>query len=234
MKNSKKNLFCAVLLAAAAFSCLNKTYAQESSSQKLINVLPDDVLFFAVTSGGDALKPAFEKTIMGRIWNDPSVKTFAQSIQDSVMQKAQDQPGAPQIKNIFSMALNIAGTVGSRPVIAGAAQKAAQNGPPVYGFAFMDAGAKKNEISGLLTNLEAMAPQGEIIDVKVGSYTFHGPKDNAGVPGYWGWIGDYLVFAINDGDGLAIKNLQGGTASQTKNYFERRNKGLSNYPMCAS
>ena len=36
----------------------------------------------------------------------------------------------------------------------------------------------------------------------------HGPKNAAGTPGYWGWVGNYFVFAINDGEGMAMKYLQ--------------------------
>ncbi len=220
MDNRRKNLFCTILFIAAFFTYSSTTFAQNSSSQNLTSVLPDNVLFFATTSGGDILKPEFEKTILGRIWNDPNVKTFYQSIQKSFLQKAQQQPGGSEASTIFNMATSIGSIVASRPIIIGAAQKTTQQGPPVYGFAFLDAGTKKGQISGILSNLEAMAGQGAIIDVNVGTYKLHGPRDAAGVPGYWGWVGNYLVFAINDGEGLAIKYLQGSTGRQAQAYIE--------------
>jgi len=53
-----------------------------------------------------------------------------------------------------------------------------------------------------------LADEGDIVEIKVGSFKMHGPKDDADVPGYWGWVGNYLVFAVNDGEGLALKYLQ--------------------------
>jgi hypothetical protein len=55
--------------------------------------------------------------------------------------------------------------------------------------------------------LEALADEGDIIEISVGSFKMHGPKDDAGVPGYWGWVSNYFVFAINDGKGAAVKYL---------------------------
>ncbi len=223
MVNSRKiNLLCAILFITACFSCLNIVYSQESSSsQKMIGLLPDDVLFFAITSGCDVLKGDFEKTILGRICNDPNVKTFYQSVQQSILQKIQKESDSNEVSVMFNMGKSIAEIISSRPVIIGVAQKAAKEGPPVYGFAILDAGQRKSQITGLLSNFEAMAGEGEIVDVNIGSYTFHCPKDNADVPGYWGWVGNYLVFAINDVDGLAIKHLQGSTNRQIPNYIER-------------
>ncbi|MBN1974535.1 MAG: hypothetical protein JW787_12925 [Sedimentisphaerales bacterium] len=220
MNSSRKILFCAALFIIACFSCLTIIHAQNSTSQKLVNLLPDEVIFAAETSGGDVLKSDFEKTVLGRIWNDPGVKTFYQSIEKSLMQKVQQESGDSEAANIVNMVKSIAGLAGSRPIVIGAAQKNAQQGPPVYGFAIMDAGEKKGAISGVLSNLEAMAGEGEIVEVKVGSYTLHGPKDPGGVPGYWGWVGNYLVFAINDGEGLAIKYLQGSAGRTAPNYFQ--------------
>lgn len=221
MNSLKKITFYIVLLVIVGFSCPKSVFSQDSSSQKMINILPDDVLFFAVTSGEDVLKPEFDKTIIGRIFNDPNVKTFYASIEKAVTQRLQKEPRAGDGLKIFEMAKNIGGIAISRPIIVGAAQKNAQSGPPVYGFAFMDAGDKKGQISGVLSNLEAIAGEGEIVDVNIGTYKLHGPKDNADVPGYWGWVENYLVFAINDSEGLAIKYLNSKIKREQPVYFQK-------------
>ncbi|MHC4648938.1 MAG: hypothetical protein ACYTBJ_26080, partial [Planctomycetota bacterium] len=41
----------------------------------------------------------------------------------------------------------------------------------------------------------------------VGSFKMRGPKDDCDVSGYWGWVGNYLVFAANEREGLATKYL---------------------------
>jgi prepilin-type processing-associated H-X9-DG protein len=221
MNNRKKILFCAFLSFLVCFSLLNFIRAQESSTKNLLSIIPDDVVFFAETSGYDVLKPDFDKTILGRICNEPSVKTFYQSAEQSLMKRAQQESGGSEAATMINMVKTIAGQALSRPILIGTAQKTTQDGPPVYGFAIMDAGQKKDAISGILSNLEAMAGEGEIVDVKVGTYTLHGPKDPGGVPGYWGFVGNYLVFAINDGDGLAIKYLQSDAKRTLQNYFQK-------------
>jgi len=207
--------------------------AQGSSAEKLTTVLPDDVLAFIATSGADDLKPAFEKTILSQIWKDPSVQTFYQAVYKELMAKLKQEVQDPNAGKTIDTIKNFAGLIKTRPLIIGAAQKQTQQGPPIYGFAILDAGPRKAEIANALTQLESMADKGDIIEVKVGSATLHGPKDAGDVPGYWGWVGNYLVFAINDGEGLAFKYLQGAPMSRpVPNYLSKvpgNNDALSVY-----
>ena len=54
MTSRTKNLICVVLLTITCFCSFGLAYGQDSSSsQVLINKLPDDVLFFEATSGGN-------------------------------------------------------------------------------------------------------------------------------------------------------------------------------------
>jgi hypothetical protein len=215
MSRSYKNLFvCVTLCLSISFVCSGAAVAQGSSAEKLTTVLPDDVLAFLATSGADELKPAFEKTFLGQIWNDPQVQTFYQAIYKELMAKFEQEISDPNASQDVNIILNFAGLIKTRPAIIGAAQKQPQQGPPVYGFAIVDAGSRKAEIAAALTRLEGLANKGDIIEVKIGSVTLHGPKDADNVPGYWGWVGNYLVFAINDGEGLAIRYLQGAPMSR--------------------
>ena len=218
-----RNLFVFIILSLSiSFVFSNTCNAQDSSAQKLTTVVPDDVLGFMATSGADELKPAFEKTILNQIWTDPGVQNFYQAIRKELMSKFEQEIDDPNASKDVNTVLNFAGLVKDRPFIVGVAQKQAQGGPPCYGFAILDAGPRKAEIAAALTKLEAMAGEGDIVDVKIGSVTLHGPKENNGVPGYWGWVGNYLVFAINDGDGLAIKYLQGAVMSRPMpNYLQK-------------
>lgn len=197
--------------------------------------LPNNTLGFMVTSGGDLLSDQFKQSHLGMLWNDPGVVTFRQSIEAELMKLLEQEEGAEGktwfnlIKDNLLLALN-------QPLLIGVAEKptgqsaagppsysfamldAEENkakfteamqmsGPPLYGFAMLDAGANKAKIDAALKKIEEMAGSENIVDVKVGSYTFHGPKETDDVPGYWGWAGNTLVFAINDGEGLAIANL---------------------------
>ncbi len=223
MKRSyKKFLVCAVLLFSVTFICSDASIAQSSSAQKLTEVLPDNVVGFIATSGADELGPAFEKTILSQIWTDPGVQTFYKSIYKELTAKIELQVQDPNASKSVDTVLNFTRLVKTRPVIIGAAQKLTTEGPPIYGFAILDAGPRKAQIATALTKLESMADDGDIIEVKIGSATLHGPKDTKGVPGYWGWIGNYLVFAINDGEGLAIRYLQDAPKDRPKpNYLQK-------------
>jgi prepilin-type processing-associated H-X9-DG protein len=218
-----KNLFvCVVLCLSIGFVCSGAAVAQSSSAEKLATVLPDDVLAFLATSGADDLKPAFEKTILGQIWNDPQVQTFYQAIYKELMTKLEQEISDPNANQDVNTVLKFAGLIKTRPVIIGAAQKQTQQGPPVYAFAILDAGPRKTEIATALKQLESLAGEGDIIEIKIGSAMLHGPKDADNVPGYWGWVGNYLVFAINDGEGLAIKYLQAAPVDRPKpNYLQK-------------
>ncbi len=210
---SRRRLFVYItLLLSIVFTQTNIVIAQETPAEKLLTVMPDGVIGFYATSGGDSLEPAFEKSIMGRIWNDPGVQSFVQSIQKQLLTKLQQETGDPNSVNAAELVQNYVKLALSRPIIAGAAFKQTQDGPPLFGFAVLDAGSRKDEITSALTQLESMAGD-EIVETMIGSVTMHGPKEAEDVPVYWGWVGSYLVLAINDGDGLAMKYLSAPRAT---------------------
>jgi len=211
---------CAVLVFSISFVQLNPAVAQSSPAEKLVNTLPDNVVGFVATSGCDSLKSAFEKTIIGQIWNDQGVVTFRESIKKELMSKAGQE--MPELKeaNVFEMAEGIIRQVTARPFVIGAARKDTTQGPPIYGFAILDAGPRKAEMASSLEKLESYADEGDIVEIEVGSVKMHGPKDPGDVPGYWGWVGNYFVFAINDGDGLAIKYLQSNVSRPSPVYLK--------------
>jgi hypothetical protein len=208
MSNSKLLLSAVcVQVLLISLACPIKAQSATSSAEELLTMLPDDVVGFVATSGGDDLKPAFEKTILGRIWNDAGVKTFRESIKKELLTKAiSDMPqlndeGVDLIEGIIRQ-------VTARPFMIGVARKNTTQGPPIYGFAILDAGPRKAEMDASLTKLESFADEGDIVEVEIGSVRLHGPRDSGDVTVYWGWVGNYFVFAINDGQGLAMKYLQ--------------------------
>jgi len=213
MSNSKLLLSAVcVQLLLMSLVCPPKAESATSAAEQLLTMMPDDVVGFVATNGGDDLKPAFEKTFLGRIWNDPGVITFRESIKKELLAKAgQEMPELNEAK-VFDLAEGIIRQVTARPLVIGAARKDTTQGPPLYGFAILDAGTRKAEIASALTKLESFADEGDIVEIEVGSAKMHGPKDAGDVPGYWGWVGNYLVFAINDGKGLALKYVQGNNS----------------------
>jgi len=209
-----------LLIALISLGCSARAEPTSSDAEKLLMVVPDDVVGFVATSGGDELKPAFEKSILGRMWNDPGVQSFYQSIKKELLSKVkQEMPDANAAK-VPDIVMDLVKLAVKRPIIMGAARKQATTSPPVYGFAILDAGPHKAEIASAIAKLEALADKGDIVEIEVGGIKMHGPKDAGGVPGYWGWVGSRFVFAINDGEGLAMKYLQGKIRRLTPGYLK--------------
>ena len=214
MMKSRSILFvCAGLLFLHSLVVSSAALAQASPAEELTRVLPDDVLGFVATSGGESLQAGFEKSLLGRMWHDPGVKAFGKSLEDALLPKIQQEMGNPDAAGTIEDVLGYAKLALGRPIVVGAARKQGGEGPPVFGFAILHAGSRKAEIASALSKLEAFDKNGDIVDINVGSAKMHGPKDAADVPLYWGWVGDYLVAAVNDGDGLAVKRLSAPRAA---------------------
>jgi prepilin-type processing-associated H-X9-DG protein len=185
-----------------------------SPVEELTKRLPDGVVGFVATSGGDALKGDFEKTSLGRIWNDPGVRSLYQSVKTQLLAKMQAETGDSDETRQIDMVLGMAQLVTDRPVALGVAQLKGpvqtKDKPPVYAFVILDPGARKAEFQALVKKLEALLGDEDepIADVNVGSAKMRGPKDQSDLPLYWGWSGDYLVLAANDTDGLALQYVQ--------------------------
>jgi len=213
MFSAKSSRFVILVLALSfTFVCPMKAEAATSAAEKLLTVMPDNVVGFVATSGGDELKPTFEKTILGRIWYDPDVQNFYQSIEKELLGKGKQEkpdPNTARIPEIVMDVMDLIKLVVKRPIVIGTAYREAKAGPPAYGFAILDAGPRKVEIASAIAKVEALVGKGGIVEVEVGGIEMHGPKDPGGLPGYWGWVGNYFVFAINDGNGLAMKYLKG-------------------------
>jgi prepilin-type processing-associated H-X9-DG protein len=180
--------------------------------EELTKRLPDGVVALVGTSGGDALKGDFEKTALGRIWNDPGVRSFYQAIKTQVLAQIQEKGTGPNEIKQVDMIAGMAELVAGRPMIVGVAPLQGpvqiKEKPPVYGFLILDAGTQKAQFEDLVKKLEALAGAESIADVDVGSAKMRGPKEKQDLPMYWGWLGNYLVVAVNDAAGAALQYLQ--------------------------
>jgi prepilin-type processing-associated H-X9-DG protein len=180
--------------------------------EELTKRLPDGVVALVGTSGGDALKGDFEKTSLGRIWNDPGVRSFYQAIKTQVLAQIQEKGTGPNEIKQVDMIAGMAELVAGRPMIVGVAPLQGpvqiKEKPPVYGFLILDAGTQKAQFEDLVKKLEALAGAESIADVDVGSAKMRGPKEKQDLPMYWGWLGNYLVVAVNDAAGAALQYLQ--------------------------
>ena len=212
---------CTVLLLPVGCSKKDKPAAapqEQAPPLGLMTVVPDNVLVFAVGGGCDNLRPAFEKSILGRIWNDQEVRTFFNAATEQLRAKIEEEFQDANEAKVPSMLVDFAELVINRPIIAGAATKETEDGPPVYGFVILDAGPRKAEIAAAIDKLQALDKEGDIVEIEVGPFKMHGPADNRGVPGYWGWVDNHFVFAVNDGDGMAIKRLRQPRTAPPRRY----------------
>ena len=202
-------------LRGASFICLSLLVfvgfvpvAQGAGSaiDELTKSLPEDVVYFIATGGGATLKGDFQKSILGRLWNDPSTQTFVDSIRTELMGILNKEAEEEEEAKLIAMALEYAQLVLDRPLAIGIARADTAEGPPACVFAILDAGDRKSELAAALTKVEEMiGEEEEIGEVEVGSLTMHGLKDNDEVPLYWGWVGDHLVFALNDAYGAVTR-----------------------------
>ena len=180
--------------------------------EELTKRLPDGVVAFVGTSGGDALKGDFEKTSLGRIWNDPGVRSFCEAIKTQVLAKMQEKGTGPNEIKKIDMVAGMAELVAGRPLIVGVAPLKGpvqiKEKPPVYGFLILDAGAQKAQFEDLVKKLEAWPGRESIADVDIGAAKMRGPKGKQDLPMYWGWSGNYLVVAVNDAEGAALQYVQ--------------------------
>jgi prepilin-type processing-associated H-X9-DG protein len=178
--------------------------AGSSPAQELTKRLPDGVAGFVATSGGDALQGDFAQTALGRIWNDPGVRSFYGAIKEELLAKAKAQAKDPNATRTADMAMQYARLILSRPLVVGVLPVPGAKDVPICAFAIVDAGDRKAELAAALGKLEALAGPDGIADRTVGSFPMHGAQDTE-PPLYWGWVENYLVLAWNDGQGVVPK-----------------------------
>lgn len=193
-----------VLLVVALAPSLR---AADSAVDELTKVLPDDVFYFLATGGGAAVEGDFQKSILGRIWQDPSTQSFAGAIRTQLMTKLQSEDMDEDIPQIIALATKYGCLALDRPLVAGFARVETEKGPPACVFAILDAGPRKAELAAAVSEVEAMIGEDEITETEVGSLSMHTLTEADEVPVYWGWVGNYLVFAVNDADGAAAKHV---------------------------
>lgn len=204
---------CLTLLVA--LSVVPAAPAADSAVEELTKVMPEGVIYFVATSGGAALEDDFQKSAMGRLWNDPGLRTFAGSVKAELMKLLAKEAGEERVPQMIVMGLGYAQSVLDRPLVVGIAEVEAQKGPPVGAFAIVKADESKAELAAAMTQVETMLGEGAVGEVTVGSLTMHGLKGNDAVPLYWGWVGNYLVLAVNDAQGSAVAHLTKPRAAAT-------------------
>jgi general secretion pathway protein G len=213
-------MFMAASLVAGLTGC-SKSDQDNSESQPsattgqpgviadLARRLPNQTLGFIATSGADQLKTSFDQSTLAKIWRDPQVRDFYQKVEQELMRLLQRQAGPDEVEIVNLIRSSVA-LSWQRPMIIGLVEKkaASRREPPLYGVAILDAGPRKKEFEAAIQQIEAKAPKDEIVKKSFGAHTMHTPRDTDDVMVYWGWVDNFLVFALNDKEGLALQNLK--------------------------
>ncbi len=202
---SARRVLCIGLLAVLGLFQLPAVAA--GPADELMKRLPDDVIGFLATDGSDALKSDFEKTALGKLWNDAGVRGFYQAIKTELLAKLQEEAKDPNALRQVDMVQQYARQIISRPLVVGAAQVQVKEGPPLCVFAILDAGDRKAELAAAFGKLEAMAGPDAMAEKQFGSLTMRTAKESEEFPVYWGWAGNYFVLAGNDALGVVTKYL---------------------------
>jgi hypothetical protein len=219
IRTNKIRVVC-VVLAAAALLAPAKSVAQDSFDG-VLTVLPDDVVGFLAIAGGDAVGADFEKSHVGKVWNDPGVRSFCEGVKKELLSKMAKAGGEDEnIAKFLETLTDFVKPASKRPLVFGLAQGEVEEGPPVYAFAILQAGRRKSELASALGKLEALVGEDKIAEVPVGSLKMHTFEEAEDVPLYWGWVGTNLVFAINDAKGAATEYAARGRRSIPR-YLER-------------
>jgi len=187
-----------------------------SPAEELTKRLPDGVVGFVATSGGDALKGDFGKTALGKIWSDPGVRSFYESLKTELLAKIEQQAKDSGVPQKADMATRCAQWILGRPLIVGVAQTQVKEGPPFCAFAIVNAGDRKAELAAAVGKMEAMAGEGLVVDTEIGSLKMRGLKDKD-LPLYWGWVENYLVVAVNDAQAVVTKYVASPRAAALPN-----------------
>ena len=194
---------CTVVLLAGSWVPVR---AANSPVEELTKVMPDGVMAFVATSGFDALKGDFEQSTIGRMVNDPSMQSFVKAVETELMSKAQEE-GEDEFSQRISTAVPYVELVLSRPVVVGIAGAEVEDGPPVCAFAILDAGQHKADFVAVLEQMEQAIGKDEIVDIEIGSLKMRGSPETDDLSVYWGWVGNYLLAAINDQQRVLPKYL---------------------------
>jgi len=209
----KASSVCFLLLLAVGLAQV--ACGAGSAVDELTKVLPDDVVYFVATGGGAAVEGDFQQSILGRLWNDPSTQSFAGSVKTTLLAKLAQEAGDENAGALIAMATGYARLVLDRPIVLGIAGVEARQGPPACAFVILDAGQRKPDLAAAVTQVEGMLGADAIGETEIGELKMHSLKDNEDVPLYWGWVGNYLVFAVNDAQGAVTKHLTQPRAAAT-------------------
>ncbi len=207
-----KMITCGIILSVL-YPCFASA-AIPSAGENVAGRLPDGTFVFIVTSGMEQLRPVFDQSSIGRLWNDPEVQSFYIQTRDAVMGKIKEEAaksGDEVGSEIISMLPNLAAEAIQCPMAIGFVEVTEPSPVPFGVFAIVEAGKHKAQIQSLIEQIENKIGKDEIVDKTIGGITFHAPNDEE-APIFWGWHNDRFVVVFNNPSGQWLNGLNAPAA----------------------
>ena len=192
---------------------------QGSGLEELMGKLPDDTIMFVGTSGTDELEGPFEKTILGQMWKDSSTQSFINQIQSELKGKFLRDVPSGNASSVIEQVLDTIQSAIKRPMVMGLAANKSNPTEPFYGFVIIETSGGQVEIAKQIFRLESLSE--DIVEVQVSGHAMHSLRTGGAKKPYWGWVGSRFVLAVNDKEGLALKNLKGSEKGAVTDYLSK-------------
>ena len=177
-------------------------------AEELSRQIPDETIGFIAASGMDSVKPAFQKSVFGKVCADPQIKAILKSIEPLVIRAFEKQTaGQPEKLEALNLFLKLGRVLVRRPVIAGFAINESDMARPVYGFVIVDAGPACSEIRQIVGQVEKLCPEIKVIKKQAGPCRMKAVEVCDDVYVYWGWAGKKFLIAVNDDEGVLPRNI---------------------------
>jgi prepilin-type processing-associated H-X9-DG protein len=184
--------------------------AKPTEVEKLITHAPEDMLVCIGTSGCDALQPAFDKSLLGQIWKDEGVQAFWAGVKQSVIGMIEKDLQRQSDLDKFRAVKKLLELLPRRPLLCGVSLKKTAlsgNAPPIMGYLILEAGERKNSLQGDIAVAESLFEKEQVFERSFGDFNVRVLMKEGNPDLYWGWAGNYFVFAVNDENGTVINSV---------------------------
>jgi len=184
-----------------------------SAAEKISSRLPEGTIGFAATSGMEQLKPAFDQSSLGQLWNSPGVQAFYAQTRDAIVARIKQETAKSDDKGadaLISILPKLAEELVQCPVAVGFVEVPAQDSSkmPFGIMVIVEAGKRKEKIQPLIDQFEQQVGKDAIIDKTLGDTILRTPKDSGDVPIVWGWYKDSFVLMVNNSTGDWLGGLK--------------------------
>jgi len=182
----KKSLYSILILAVIL---TNLTFA-DKPIERMLKLVPDHTRVLAATAGADNLAEDFEKTGMGRLWNDPGVKEFYWQIRKAVEPMIEKKFFDPNDALKKDKLLSLGKMLLSRPLVVGALSHKPDKDES-WNFFLISHQPEKEQFDKTLTDF--LRPFDlNTVDINLPGYEIHKPENASALPACWGYAGEYF------------------------------------------